>query len=204
MKHCHRSWRKITCMNKPLFQREGLILGTSCVLSLYASGYVQAILEALPVLVAVANYVEQDMPNIYTGPRENIKQSTQRIELQPLLTRGCLALLPIDDVLEEEVIAMAHQNAGSLTDNDIISLLLAQRYNWSLGTDCIPCTLRLPEKSKPPHILSTLEILHYWIETMRVPPSLYQLAVWNVERRATFKPRNTHPLYAWWQTLQRA
>ena len=84
------------------FAHDCIILDASCIISLYASGQMEGILQSIQKSVAVAAFVfNREALWIYGGPDEDVKQTKEKIELQPFVDAGLLKVVtvaPGDDV----------------------------------------------------------------------------------------------------------
>jgi hypothetical protein len=87
-----------------LFAHNTLILDANCVINLYASGQMGAILAAIPHSVTVATYVaEKEVLWIRGAADVDGRPSKEPILLQPFIDQGLLQLVTIDSDAEAEI-----------------------------------------------------------------------------------------------------
>ncbi len=181
-------------MSKRLSFREGLILDARCVLNLYASGHIETILESIPVPVAITESVQREALCIFSGPEDNVMQTTEVIDLQPLFAhRLLLPILPNEDI-QAEAANLAHESL--VDDGEALTVVSAVHYNWSLGTDYLQSIETLVRKVSIMHTVSTLDIINHWISVTHPPLEIIKTALRNIEARAGYKVHCIPSLYS--------
>jgi hypothetical protein len=154
--------------------------------NLYASGQMQTILEVLPVPVVIASSVYQNPHMIYRGndSDNNTDNVTDYIDLQTLVDGKHLLVISPACEVEERAAHFAHSSI--IDDEEALTAALAVHYNWSLATENRPSIALLTKHAPGVQLLSTADILKYWIDTAHPPLLVVRTMLRNMRRRAFY------------------
>lgn len=185
-------------MNDTIFPRQGIILDACCVINLFASGYMQSILEAIPSQVAVAAYVyEKEVLRVYSGPDGDVTREVQQVDLQPFADSGLLKVVAIDEEIEKVVVNFS---VARIDSGEAISAAIAIHNSWTFGTDDKSAISFLTQKFPQLHMLTTPDIVKHWVDSECPHPSVTRAMLKDIRRRAKYEPNTKHHLYAWWKS----
>jgi len=186
-------------MSDLLFPCDGVILDACVIINLYASGYMQSVLESIPKPTSIAAYVyEMEAQRIYTGPDDDVAKETELINLQSFVERKLLHVVSLEDGLEAAA-AVSFSAATRLDTGEAISAAIAVRRLWSLATDDKTAISFFTQKVPQLHLISTPELLKHWVDATHPHITVINLAVGNVRKRARYEPHHDHSLYGWWK-----
>ncbi len=180
------------------FFHDCIILDACCIINLYASGQMRAVLETIPKNLSVAAYVkDHEALNVYSGPVNNVKSTL--IDLQPFIDDNLLLLVDIETEAEENIYI---NFAERLDDGEAITGAIALSRNWAIATDDT-ASVRLFQ-SRVPHIaiVSTLDLVKYWSDTSNIDEDTIREALSNIRVRGKYEPNRNHPLKDWWNKLR--
>ncbi len=181
---------------KDAFSHNYIILDACCVINLYASGQMRAILKVIPKNLSIATYVkENEVLKIYSGPLDNVTASYEIIDLQPFIKDKLLILVDIENELEENSYVNFSQK---LDDGEAITGAIAINRNWAIATDENKAIKLF--QNKAPHIVlvSTLELIKFWVDTTKPDEKVVQEAILNIKIRGRYEPHRNHSLFTWW------
>lgn len=174
-----------------------IILDACCVISLYASGRMGEILEAVPKSVAIAAYVkDKETMRVYDGPSDNVRETSIKIDLQPLIDAGLLivAFLETEDEKRSYI-----SFAARLDDGEAITGAIAVNRNWAIGTDD-RAAISLFQRAAPElRLVATLDFVKHWVDTQNPSKDTISAALLDVRARGNYEPGRNHHLYEWWQ-----
>jgi hypothetical protein len=174
-----------------------IILDACCIINLFASQQMRAILESIPKSLSVAAYIkDHEALRIFTGPIGNVQESSELIDLQPFINDRLLVLVDIET--EDETNTYINFSER-LDDGEAITGAIAVNRNWAIATDDA-ASLKLFQ-SRSPHIalVSTLELVKHWVDTIYPGDELVHETLLNIRIRGRYFPHRDHPLYEWWQ-----
>jgi len=178
------------------FSHNHLILDACCIINLYASRRLGEILTALPGSTTVSDYVYRESGWVYDGPDDNARQTKAPINLQPFIQAELLSLVSIDS--EAERSKFIHF-AAHLDDGESCIGAIAVCRNWAVATDDKKAINLFYREAPDLQIVSTLELVKYWVDTTQPSVDTVRTALRNIRLRANYKPGAKHILYDWWQ-----
>lgn len=187
----------MTLSHSITFNHESVILDASCLINLSASGQLRSIIAALPINVAVTHYVHVDeVLWEYAGPDDNVAQTKQPINLQPLIDQGYLQV--VDTESEAEALMLVNY-AALMDDGEAITAAIAAHRNWAVAVDDRKARRVIAEHSPHIQILSTLDLVRYWAEIL--PCTQVELAqvLQQIRVRGKYIPHANHPQFDWWR-----
>jgi predicted nucleic acid-binding protein len=170
-----------------------VVLDTSVILNLVASGYAEAILEALQAECIVCTAAAQEV--IYIRA-DDPAQPVQSVSIEPWIHAKLITIVSPEGGKEEDLYV---QFAAELDDGEAMSLAICHSRGFILATDdrkaCrLAGSLTLP--SVP--VLSTAEIVHGWATKMTTQATVLRQTIQAIERRARFLPPQGDPFRDWW------
>lgn len=173
-----------------------IILDASCIISLYATGRLEGILESIRQSVAVAAFVlNKEALWIYGGPDEDVRQTKERIELQPFVEAGLIQIVTLDSTVETETYVNL---ATEIDDGEAITGAIAMQRGWAVGVDDKKARSLFQREAAQLQLVYTLELVKHWADTMCPPPEEIAQTLERIRKRAVYEPGSNHPLYAWW------
>jgi hypothetical protein len=183
-----------------LYDHTTLILDADCVISLYASGQMGAVLAAIPRSITVATYVaEREALWIWGEPDSAGVRPQEPIQLQPFIDQGLLHLVKIDSDEEAEVFAtFAAKIRGQ---GEAITGAIAYCRQWAIVVDDKKARRLFTQYAPHLQLLYALDLVKHWADATNVPPDMITETLYNIRRRATYFPAADHPLISWWQTF---
>jgi predicted nucleic acid-binding protein len=182
------------------FSHDCIILDACCIINLFASSQMRAILEMIPKSLSVAAYVKDyEVLRIYSGPIDNVQDSFELIDLQPFIDDNLLLLVDI----ETEVEANTYINlAEKLDDGEAITGAIALNRNWAIATDD-SASMKLFQSNVPDiALVSTLDLVKYWVDTNEPNEDIIRETLLNIRVRGRYQPHRNHPLNEWWQKFR--
>jgi hypothetical protein len=155
------------------------------------------ILEIIPKDVSVATYVrDYETLRIYSGSIDNVRETSEIIDLQPFVDDGLLLLVDI----ETEVEANTYINlAARLDDGEAITGAIALNRNWTVATDDHAAAKLLKTLTADISLVSTLDLVKYWADTQEPGDDFIREALFNIRLRGRYEPPRNHSLIDWWR-----
>lgn len=185
---------------KEAFSRNCIILDACCLINLYASQQMRAVLETIPKNLSVAAYVkDHEVLSVYSGPIENVQENYELIDLQPFIDEKLLLLVDI----ETDVEANTYINfAQKLDDGEAITGAIAINRNWAIATDDSKSIKLFQSNASHIALVSTLDLVKYWADTKKPKDDIVRNALLNIRVRGKYEPHRDHPLIKWWQKFR--
>jgi hypothetical protein len=171
-----------------------ILLDTCCSLNLAATGCIDEILGRLPYRFLSGSRAWREAQWLRTPDGEE----REPVDLQPLFDGGLLEEAVLESADEE---ALFVELAALLADGEAEGAALAVHRGYTLATDDRKARRIVAERWPTLRLTSTLELLHEWQVVAAVPEPRIAGALRQVARRATYRPRPNHPLWAWWAAL---
>jgi predicted nucleic acid-binding protein len=169
--------------------RETLLLDACVVINLYASGYMQEVIGALPGHVAIVDLVRAESLAIRSSEDETDQRET--IDLSPLVDRGLIEVLSATGDEFDTFIDLA----VTLDDGEAMTAALAIRRGYSIATDD-RAAIRVLAGRVP--IVSTLELVKLWADMLQISSDHLRDALTSLQVRGSYVPGRGHPLRSWW------
>ena len=175
-----------------------LLLDASCLLNLYATGRMIEITASLPWQLAVVDYVmEQEALYVRSTGTNEGQEETVPVDLSPLIDEGLLLVMRLETPWEE---ASFVELAAALDDGEAITGAIALNRGHSVAIDDRKARRVLGEKAPGTNLVSTLEIMHQWGESL--PVQEVSRALETMRHGARYVPGQRDPLYTWWQDMR--
>src|SRR6266568_6134288 len=167
-------------MSDLLFPCDGVILDACVIINLYASGYMQSVLESIPKPTSIAAYVyEMEAQRIYTGPDDDVAKETELINLRSLVDGKLLRVVPLEDG-PEAAAAVSFSATTRLDNGEAISAAIAVHRSWSLATDDKAAISFFARQVPYLHLISTPQLLKHWVDVTHPHGTVTGLAVENI------------------------
>lgn len=185
------------------FAHNTLILDADCVINLYASGQMGAVLATIPRAITVAAYVtDKEALYVWSQPDSPGEPNKEPIRLQPFIDQGLLQLVQINSEEEAEVtITFASMIRGQ---GEAITGAIAYCRNWAIVADDKKARRLFAYHASHLQLLYTLDLVKYWADSAGASPDQIADALRNIRRCATYTPPADHPLYDWWHLHYRS
>ena len=184
------------------FSHDHLLLDACCVINLYASFQMEPILSAIPIQVAISDYVkDQEALTILGGPDEDVSKEVIPVEVQPMVDSGLIEVVILDIEGESETYVNL---AADLDDGEAISGAIAIHRNWGIGTDEKKATNIFKRDAPQIQVISTPELVKHWADSDNPSSEEISKALNNIHWRARYIPNISHDLYSWWIQLESA
>ena len=178
---------------------ESLLLDTSCLLNLYATGHLRNICVSLPYDLWVADYVVEHEALFIRRPgstdAEDVKEA---VDLTPLFKDGVCQKMCMTHPAEEDTFV---DLAAHLDDGEAITGALAFQRGYSVATDDRKARRVLGQLNPPVKLFSTLKLLKLWAEESRVSMDELASAMDEMQSCASYIPSVRDPLYDWWMSI---
>lgn len=178
---------------KEAFSHNCIILDACCIINLFASGQMKAILEAIPKNLAVAAYVKDHEAKVV---RADNSQKTIEIDLHPFIVAKLLLLVDIETDIEANLYVNFSQ---TLHDGEAITGAIALNRNWAVATDDAPSVKMFQRVAPHIALVSTLDLVKYWADIDKPGDDLIRETLLNIRVRGRYEPHRKHPLNDWWQ-----
>ena len=176
-----------------------LLLEASCLLNLYATGFLREITATLPYQLAVADYVlEQEALYIWLPEPDETREERIPVDPSPLVSEGLILVMRLEH-LEEELTFV--DLAVSIDDGEATTGALAFHRGCSVATDDRKARRVLGERIPAVPLVSTLELLNLWAKDESVSNVELQAAMTRMRTGASYVPGYRDPLYEWWREV---
>jgi len=173
------------------------IIDACCLINLYASGRIQAIIPACGGSIFVSAEVARESMSIRkVDPADTSLLTPSPIDLSQEIS---IALIKECRLETEEEIESYVQFAVQVDDGEASSLAIAKSRGWIVATDDRKA-IRLATESGIA-VITTPELIERWAKN--AGPNEYEIAqtIHAIERFARFHPRRGSPLYDWWTSM---
>jgi hypothetical protein len=158
------------------------------------------ILEAIPKNLSVATYVrDHEALRIYSGPINQIQESSESIDLGPFIETNLLHLVDIETETEANTYI---DLAAKLDDGEAITGAIALNRNWAIATDDVASVRLFQGESPSIAVVSTLDLVKYWVDTDEPDEPTIRETLLNIRIRGRYEPHRNHPLSSWWQKFR--
>ena len=176
-----------------------LLLDASCLLNLYATGFLREIAATLPYQFAVADYVlEQEALYTRLPEPDETREQHVPVDLSPLVREGLIHVMRLERL--EEKLAFVDL-AVLVDDGEAMTGSLAFHRGCSVATDDRKARRVLGQRFSTVPLASTLELLNLWAEDESVSNVDLQAAMMSMRTGASYVPGYRDPLYGWWREV---
>lgn len=171
-----------------------------CVLNLYATDRMDAILRALPARFAIAGGVAAEALYVRQGGSGDDADERIPVDLGLLIEEGLLEVLLLET---EEETASFVSFAAQLDDGEAMTCALALHRGGAVGTDDRKARRVRGMQSPPLATRTTTAMLRAWAESERVANAELRRVLVLIRERARFVPGKHDPLLGWWDATLR-
>lgn len=172
-----------------------ILLDACCVLNFCASGKLLAILQAIPVQVAVTQVVqEHELNSLRRLEGEENEGATQ---FEEAIAQGLLKL--VDFKSEEEVQTFVNYVFELGDDGESATCAIAIHRGWAIATDDKKAISFFQRQAPHLQILSTPEIIKHWAEEAGLNSSVLRDVLNAIRVKGCYVPSKNHPLLNWWK-----
>lgn len=179
----------------PEEERRLLLLDACCLLNLFATRHIEAILRTLQKRFAIAAAVSAEAMWIYRGGAGEDALERDAVDSRPLVAAGLLEVLTLETEAEnEDFVAFA----TVLDDGEAMTVALAVHRGGTVATDDRKARREIVARTPQVGLFSTAELLQMWARATGVDPTILARVLQDVHTRAQFLPRSQDPLRAWW------
>jgi hypothetical protein len=178
-------------------QGRGLLLDACCLINLFASRRIEAILSQLPASFHIADAVMAEALFILPDPAQG-EIEPQPVSAETLISAGLVARVRPET---ESELAAYVDFASVLDDGEAMTCALASLHGYDIATDERKAIRVLRERAPHVAVHTTPALIRTWIELAKVDRATAALVVSNIETRGRFRPGRHEPLQAWWQSL---
>lgn len=174
-----------------------LILDACCLIDLHASGFMAEILQALPYSIAVSEYVlEQEALSVSALNEQTTASDVS--PLQQLLDSGIIVVVNLETEAEENALV---DFAVSLDDGEAYTCAIAVQRNWLIASTERKVASIIRNNFSHISVVTTQELVKEWADAIAPPYEVVKQVIQNIQKKARYRPRRSHPLYEWWQKL---
>ncbi len=189
-------------MEELVFSQDCVILDACCIINLYASGVMGAILRSITSSIAVAAYVrDHETLTIACESPGNRLSQRESIDLQQFIDEGLLRV--VSPETHEELVTVVNF-AAHLDDGEAITGAIAFHRNWSIATDDGKALRFFRQYTPNVQVITTPELIKHWVDTYHPPQENVSAALRTIRIRARYEPHRTHTLYDWWQKCKQS
>ena len=176
----------------------GIILDACCLLNLYASRQIEAILRAIPVRFAVSEAAAAEVLYVLHGGGGQDARRREHVDLQPLIRAGLLDILSLETEVEK---ASFVRFAAELADGEAMTCALAVHREADVATDDRKAIRVLNSVAPHVRVHTTASLLKWWAETEQPSERILKRVLTDVQERANFVSGRHDPLLPWWRDV---
>jgi predicted nucleic acid-binding protein len=170
-----------------------VVLDTSVILNLIASGQAEEILKCLQAMCIVATAAAQEVLYIRA---EDPAQPAQPVSTEPWLEAKLISIVSTEGKKEADLYV---QFASELDDGEAMSLAICRSRGYVLATDDRKARqLAVSLKPSAVALLSTAEIVYHWATQTALEAEFLRQTINVIERRARFLPPQGDFFRDWW------
>lgn len=174
-----------------------LVIDTSCLLNLLASGMGREILEALECGLIGAPCLDQEALYLVTGRDDAGDVTREPLDLEPLASAGLLSIRPLGETALDHLVDCAEH----LTDADAAAVALAAALELPLATDDARQAKVARRLFPALEIVSTLDILRQALPRLGLDDASLRTIARRIRSRASFLPPKSDPHRQWFLDL---
>ncbi|HAA27770.1 MAG TPA: hypothetical protein DCE56_09000 [Cyanobacteria bacterium UBA8553] len=172
-----------------------ILLDACCVLNFCASGKLLAILQAIPVQVAVTQVVQER--ELYSLRRLEGEENEGANQFEEAIAQGLLKV--VDFKSEEEAQTFVNYVFELGDDGESATCAIAIHRGWAIATDDKKAITFFQRQAPYLQILSTPEIIKHWSEEAGLDQSQLRDALDAIRVKGRYSPHKSHSLRSWWE-----
>ena len=180
------------------FGQPSIILDACCLLNLYASRQIEAILRAIPMRFAAAEAAAAEALYMRRGGGGQDANKREHVDLQPLIRAGLLDILSLETDVEK---ASYVRFAAELDDGEAMTCALAMHREAAVATDDRKAIRVLSSAATHVRVHTTVSLLKWWAEIEQPAEATLKRALTDVQERANFVPGRHDALLPWWKAV---
>jgi predicted nucleic acid-binding protein len=185
-----------TAMSSLSLRQECLLLDACCAINLFLSGQMAPILGALPVPIAISEFVYSVEVCGPKGTLANIDASSeQAIHLQICREAGLLQLIELTPL--EEIDAVNFSAVVGV--GEAFTCAIAKNRDWAIATDDKRAIKFVSETVPHLQVVTTPELIKHWAETDKVQVEAVRQVLANIHAQGHYLPPKDHVLHKWWR-----
>jgi hypothetical protein len=189
--------------------QDDLILDACSCISLAASDRIEVILQSVPRIVYLAEYVLNREIKCLHNPATNLDDIP--VDLTPCISAGLLTIVtPTEDesleVFELVDVFKEHKSArkskATFPEKDsgeVVSGAIAKARKLTLVTDDKDAISILCQPPYNIRVIPTLSLIHHWSEQNKIPHSEMKEVLYRIKVHGRYVPGPDHPFMPWWQ-----
>ncbi|MBE9126585.1 MULTISPECIES: hypothetical protein [unclassified Coleofasciculus] len=176
-----------------------ILLDACCVLNFCASGKLLAILQTIPVQVAVTQVVqERELNSLRRIEGEENEGASQ---FEEATAQGLLKV--VDFKSEEEAETFVNYVFELGDDGESATFAIAIHRGWAIATDDKKAIAFFQRQAPHLQILSTPEIIKHWSEESGLDWSVLCDTLNAIRVKGCYVPPKNHPLRGWWEAAMK-
>ncbi|HLX61140.1 MAG TPA: hypothetical protein VKX17_07640 [Planctomycetota bacterium] len=168
-------------------------LDACCIINICATGDAPRILKMAGMKFYLSAACSKESLCLH-GRDDKAARIRVPIDLSPLIQSR---LIELTDVTPGPETAAFVDFAKQLDDGEAMALALAICRGWTFASDDRKACRIAKEKGVP--TIGTPGLLHTYSTSLNLSPPDIARCLKNIEQRATFRPKPTHPLGHWWR-----
>lgn len=173
-----------------------LVLDTSCLLNLYATGHFREIAASLREQVGVSDFVlEEEALFIRRGPPIDGQEELDPVDLSPFVSEGLVEVMYLESPNEKATFV---DLSAVVDDGEAVTAALALHRGYSIAIDDRKARRVLAERAPTVPLVSTLELVVRWVENVSVPLDDLRSSLKRMRFRTNYVPGSRDPHYKWW------
>ena len=178
---------------------ECLVLDTSCLLNLYATGRMREIALVIPMQLEVAEYVlESEVIYTWQTDATGIREEAVPVHLTPLVSEGLIRVVKLESPDDQATFLTL---AALVDDGEAATAALALGRGCSVATDDRKARRVFGELMPEVRLVSTLELLKQWADESQVAMGTLRDTMSSMARSASYVPSSREALFEWWTTI---
>ena len=174
-------------------------MDASCLLNLYATGYLREIAAVVDMRLQVAQYVLEHEA-IYTWVRsaESGHDEPVPVDVSPLIAESLIHVIDLEHTAEQAAFV---ELAALVDDGEAVTGALAFHRGCAVATDDRKARRIFGEHIPSVQLVSTLELLKLWADVGHVADTDLRTAMIAMRSGASYIPRSRDPLFEWWSAI---
>lgn len=155
------------------------------------------ILKSIPAQVVVSEVVKTE--ELLTLQRLKDEENEGAIQFEDAIEQGLLWVADFESAEEEETFVNYASELGD--DGESATGAIAVHRGWAIVTDDKKAISFFEKEVPHVQILSTLEIIKYWSEEVKLEVKELKIALSAIRVKGKYKPHRNHPLLSWWESV---
>ena len=173
-----------------------LVLDTSCLLNLYATGHFREIAASLRDQVGVSDFVlEEEALFIRRGSPTDGQEVLDPVDLSPFVSEGLVEVMYLESPNEKATFV---DLSAVVDDGEAVTAALALHRGCSIAIDDRKARRVLAERAPTVPLVSTLELVVRWVENVSVPLDELRSSLKRMRFRTNYVLGSCDPHYEWW------